>query len=135
MTSEEIFYRPVERARAARTMPAETYNLAHGLLARSTTGSVFVPIRTMQYLAVLDAQEYIFVDRENRRFIDLAWQRLAPQTRTSLQDPVPYEAVYYGAHAEEVMKRLQGAFLQALRDLREREPASGAARVIPLAAR
>lgn len=135
MISEETFYRPAERERAARTMPAETYNLAHLLLTRSPTGSVFVPIRTMQYLAVLDAHEFIFVDREGRRLIDIAWQRFAPQTRAALSDPVPYELVFYAEHAGETMKRLQGAFLDALRALQRRTPVPGSARIIALATR
>jgi hypothetical protein len=89
----------------------------------------------MQYLAVLDAQEFIFVDREGRRLIEVAWQRFAPQTRTSLEDPVPYEVVYYTERADETMKRLQGAFLQSLRELQRRAPVPGSARVIPLATR
>jgi hypothetical protein len=135
MISEETFYRPVERQRATRTMPAETYNLAHLQLARAAAECVFVPIRSMQYLAVLDAQEFIFVDREGRRLIEVAWQRFAPQTRTSLEDPVPYEVVYYTERADETMKRLQGAFLQSLRELQRRAPVPGSARGITLATR
>jgi len=135
MISEETFYRPPERQRVARTMPGETYNLARLLLGRASNGCVFVPVRAMQYLAVIDAQEFIFVDREGRRLIEVAWQRFSPQARSSLDDPVPYEVVYYSERAGDTMKRLQGAFLQALRELQQRTPLPGNARVIPLAAR
>ena len=57
MIVEETFYRPPETGREARTLPGPVYNLAHGLLAQSGTGCVFVPIRSMQYMAVLDAGE------------------------------------------------------------------------------
>jgi hypothetical protein len=131
MIVEETFYRPAEVARAARTLPAATYNLAHGLLARGGS-CVFVPIRSMQYLAVLDAEEFIFVDREGGRRIEIAWQRFRPQARTALDEPVAYEAVYYSATGEQTMARLQGEFHKALAQLEHRVPAHAPARVIKL---
>ena len=95
MIVEETFYRPPELSREPRTLPADTYNLAHVLLKRAATGCLFVPLRGMQFLAVLDAEEFIFVDREGRRMIELAWQNFAPQARRALDEPVSYEAVYY----------------------------------------
>lgn len=133
MIVEETFYRPAELSREARTLPAEIYNLAHRLLKRAATGCLFVPLRGMQFLAVLDADEIIFVDREGRRLIDLAWQRFVPQARRSLEDPVPYEAVYYSPAAAEVMRRVQGEFHKALRELEKKTTLAGAARVIKLA--
>ena len=133
MIVEETFYRPAELSREARTLPAEIYNLAHRLLKRAATGCLFVPLRGMQFLAVLDADEIIFVDREGRRLIELAWQRFVPQARRSLEDPVPYEAVYYSPAAAEVMRRVQGEFHKALRELEQKTTLAGAARVLKLA--
>jgi hypothetical protein len=132
MFTEETFYRPAELRRETRLLPAETYNLAHVLLARAAQGCLFVPIRSMQYLAVLDREEFIFVDREGRRAIEIAWQRFRPGERTALDVPVAYEAVYYTAGAPETMRRLQGEFLKALHGLEGREPVRAGARVIPL---
>jgi len=133
MIVEETFYRPAELSREARTLPAEIYNLAHRLLKRTASDCLFVPLRGLQFLAVLDADEVIFVDREGRRLIELAWQRFVPQTRRSLEDPVPYEAVYYSPAATEVMRRVQGEFYKALRELEQKTTLAGAARVIKLA--
>ncbi|HJV94759.1 MAG TPA: hypothetical protein VJ608_01930 [Albitalea sp.] len=133
MIVEETFYRPAELSREARTLPADIYNLAHHLLTRAGTGCLFVPIRSMQFLAVLDADEVIFVDREGRRLIELAWQRFAPQTRRSLEDPVPYEVVYYSPAAIEVMRRVHGEFYKALRELEQKTTLAGPGRVIKLA--
>jgi len=133
MIVEETFYRPAELSREARTLPAEIYNLAHRLLKRTASDCLFVPLRGLQFLAVLDADEIIFVDREGRRLIELAWQRFVPQTRRSLEDPVPYEAVYYSPAATEVMRRVQGEFYKALRELEQKTTLAGAARVIKLA--
>ena len=132
MLVEETFYRPAELDREARTLPADLYNLAHLLLARAANGCLFVPIRSMQFLAVLDAEEFIFVDREKGRMIDLAWQRFRAGERAALDDPVAYETVYYAANGGETMLRLQGEFRKALQSLQGREPARAAARIIPL---
>lgn len=132
MFTEETFYRRDEVAREARTLPAETYNLGRLLLARADGGCVFVPIRRMQFLAVLDREEFIFVDREGRRAIEIAWQRFQPGERAALDAPVPYQAVYYSADAAETMRRLQGEFLQALHELEGRQPPVASARILPL---
>lgn len=133
MIVEETFYRPTELAREARTLPADTYNLAHLLLARARHRCVFVPIRAMQFLAVIDAEELIFVDREGRRMIDIAWREFRPQTRTALTDPVPYQAVYYSGTARQTMPRLQGEFRKALAECATRvDVPLATARVIKL---
>ena len=132
MIVEETFYRPPEVQRETRTLPADTYNRARLLLGRCGSGCLFVPIRSMQYLAVLDAEEFIFVDREGGRMIGIAWQRFKPQSRHSLDEPVAYEAVYYTAKGEETMRRLQGEFHRALHQLQEKSPLDSPARVIKL---
>jgi hypothetical protein len=134
MIVEETFYRPPELSREARTLPAETYNLAHLLLARAPNGCLFVPLRAMQFLAVLDREEFIFVDREGRRMIELAWQHFSPQTRQSLDEPVAYEAVYYSPASAEVMRRVQSEFYKALREAEQKTVTHGPARVIALPA-
>ena len=69
---EERFYREQEIARLPAFLPAATYNLAHTLLARAGT-CLFVPIRSLQYMAVLDAEEFLFVDRQHKSWVELAW--------------------------------------------------------------
>jgi hypothetical protein len=53
-------YRDRELAREPRYLPASTYNLAHTLLARSPGDCVFVPIRSMQYVAIIAVEEIDF---------------------------------------------------------------------------
>ncbi len=132
MFVEETFYRRDEIARAPRTLPAATYNLAHRLLAHAAGGCLFVPIRSMQYLAVLDNEEFIFVDREGGRMIELAWQHFRPGARSALDAPVAYEAVYYSANGAQTMQRLQAEFRKALIQLENRAPAHAPARVVKL---
>lgn len=125
-------YRDIELQREPRRLPAALYNIAHLLLEHSTDGVVFVPIRSMQFLAVIDREEIIFLDAEHKSLVDIAWQHFRPQLRESLTDPVPYEAVYYSKNAEETMKRLLVEFTPALNALSAKNSPSGTARIIKL---
>lgn len=130
MIVEETFYRREELSREARMLPAATYNLARTLLGRASHGCLFVPIRNMQFLAVLDVEEFIFVDREAGRYIDLAWREFRPQARQSLDEPVAYQAVYYGSEAAGHMTRLLSEFPRALHELEQRRETVPSGRVI-----
>jgi hypothetical protein len=128
---EERFYREQELARLPDFLPAATYNLAHTLLARAGK-CLFVPIRSMQYMAVLDADEFIFVDSQNKAWVELAWQHFRPQARNALDERVPFEVVHYLPQAAETMKRLPGEFHQALRVLAERNKSDTTATILAL---
>jgi hypothetical protein len=128
---EERFYREQELARRPDFLSASTYNLAHTLLARAGK-CLFVPIRNMQYMAVLDAEEFIFVDSQNRAWVELAWQHFRPQARSALDERVPFEVVHYLPQAAETMKRLPAEFHQALLSLAERQKPDAPAHVLAL---
>ena len=82
-------HRNHEIARESRHLPAATYNLAITLLARSND-CLFVPIRSLQYLAILDGEEFVFVDGTSKCQIGLAWRHFRPVERVSLDDPMKY---------------------------------------------
>ena len=123
-------YRDLEVKREHRQLAADTYNLAQTLLARSPSGNLFIPIRSMQYLAILDAEELIFLDGERKCWIDIAWRRFHPQARISLNEPVEYVAIYYREGAESLMSRLQAELPRALRELEKKSAPHGPARVL-----
>jgi len=125
-------YREIELHRDSRLLPAAVYNTAHVLLAHSKDGVVFVPIRNMQFLAVIDREEIVFLDAEHKSLVDIAWQNFRPQQRSTLTEPVPYEAVFYNKNAKETMQRLLGEFPPALRALAAKDSPSIAARIIKL---
>ena len=131
---EERFYREQEIARVAAFLPAATYNLAHTLLARAGQ-CLFVPIRSLQYMAVLDAEEFIFVDSQNKAWVELAWQHFRPQARNALDERVPYELVHYLPQATETMKRLPAEFHKALQLLADRDLPRQDAHILPLVRR
>lgn len=68
---EERFYRDQEIARASGFLPAATYNLARTLLARSGS-CLFAPIRSLQYMAVRNREAFIFIDSQNKAWVELA---------------------------------------------------------------
>lgn len=131
---EERFYRETEIARLPAYLPAATYNLAHTLLARAGN-CLFVPIRSLQYMAVLDAEEFIFVDSQNRAWVELAWQRFRPQARNALDERVPFEIVHYQPQAVETMKRLPAEFHQALQQLADRQKPGAPANLLDIRGR
>jgi hypothetical protein len=125
-------FRDTELQREPRQLPAALYNIAYLLLEHSANGVVFVPIRSMQFLAVIDREEIIFLDAEHKSLVDIAWQHFRPQLRESLTDPVPYEAVYYSKNAKQTMSRLQVEFAPALNALSAKNAPSSTARIIKL---
>lgn len=126
--STEVFFLPDEVGRASVSIPASLFNRCRLLLTRCHYEHIFVPIRSMQFLAVIDAEGIVFVDSqayavrdgEGGRMILLAWQ-FRPELRPdSLTEPVTIDVVYYHPDAQQIQKRLQGEFIRALDILEDR---------------
>lgn len=121
----ETFFRPDTELRSeASTIPASICNDLQLLLSRVAPRSLFVPIRSMQYLAVADREEIVFIDAqggyahrngEGGRLIRIAWR--PDIKRESLYAPVFCEMVYYFDNLTDVQSRLLGAIGPALRDM------------------
>jgi hypothetical protein len=126
----ETFERGQVRAQARMALPAATYNLTRILLAGSPNGCVFVPIRPMQYMAVIDQEEIIFVDGQYKRWVAVAWRAFRPGDRASLEDAVAYEAAYYTIEGAALQPRLQAEFHRALELLDARRPVASHADVV-----
>ncbi len=122
----ETFFRAEEAGREQLNLPATLFNRCLLLLNHSTTGHVFVPVRSMQYQAIIDADEIIFVDNQayavqdgnGGRLIVLSWKVPMHSSRDSLNEPVPIEVVYYVHDDHGIHRRLIGEFPKAL-DLHE----------------
>lgn len=141
----ETFFRPdTEFARETSAISAGLHNRLRLLLGRAARpgGSLFVPIRSMQYLAVVEHEEIVFVDAlggyahqdgEGGRLIRLAWR--PSLGRESLSAPVPCEMIYYFSGSKEIQKRLMTDIGPALQRMLERQSAAGSAawegRVLP----
>ena len=123
-------YRDAASAQEARTLPAATYNLAITLLQQTPHACLFVPIRSMQYLAIIDHEEFVFIDGVRKCWIDIAWQQFRPQQRDALDQSVNYQAVYYQADSAALMSRLQAELARALTALSRQQRPLQSARVL-----
>ncbi|TCS72384.1 hypothetical protein EDC61_10538 [Sulfuritortus calidifontis] len=128
-------YRDQALSSEARTLAAATYNLAHSLLARSPSGVVFVPIRSMQMLAIIDREEFVFLDGQYKSWVEIAWQHFQPQARCALDAPVPYQLVIYHPDGEKNLGRLLVEFPKALQALSGKQRPDGPARLLKFEAK
>lgn len=126
-------YRDNEVRREHRQLPASTYNAAITLLARCKDEQLFVPIRSMQYLAIIDVEEFVFVDGIRKCWIDIAWQNFQSQSRNALDESVAYDVIYYRQELAIIMSRLQSELPIALKALANKEKLNGSAKIIKFA--
>jgi predicted ATPase len=140
----ETFFRPDEAvAREQTRIPAVLYNGLQLLLKRSAGSAVFIPIRSMQYQAVVDREEVVFVDShggyayqdgEGGRLIRIAWRPAVG--RESISKPVDCEIVYYFNEMRETQTRLLGDIQPVIKQMLERQRSADGPtqppRVLPL---
>ena len=128
------FSRGEELGREQRSISPDLYNRIRLLFARASAEHLFVPIRSMQYQAVMDREEIIFVDNhggyahyegEGGRLIVLAWKFRQQGGRDALDAPVPIELLSYSPDAREIHRRLMSEFPPALDRLEEKQRESG----------
>ncbi len=129
---EMSFERGDEIGRETRQLPAGYYKKILLLLLHSNSENLFVPIRTMQYLAIVDREEIVFVDGQGPRLIELAWCDFHAGEREDLHAPVLYTCVYYRGKGRQEMFRLQGEFLKALELVEGRQPKAVSTTVTPI---
>jgi len=123
------FERGDEIRRETRQLPAEHYKKILLLFSRSHSNSLFIPIRNMQYLAVIDREEIVFVDGQGPRRIELAWCDFHPGEREDLRAPVTFTCIYYEEKDREAKRRLQSEFFKALELMEERQSGTEGATV------
>ena len=121
-TTSETFFLPKEVERKSWLVPADIYNLYHSLYVRDHEGHVFVPIRSLQYMAVLDKNEIVFVDSQSYAVIDdeggrvilIAWKFPVSHDRDSLDSPMQSEVVFYDKKNSDLQLRLISEFREAM---------------------
>jgi hypothetical protein len=127
-TRTETFFRPEALAVERLTIPAALYNGCRLTLSRCSNVHAFVPVRSMQIMAVIGREEVIFVDSqdyavqddEGGKLICLAWIFRHAAGRDDLTDPAPIELKYYREDARQLHNRLVGEFAQTLDMMAER---------------
>jgi hypothetical protein len=135
---ELTLYREEPILREARHLPAGIYNQTRLLLARAMESGaapcVFVPIRSMQYLAIIDQEEIVFVDREYPGMVQMAGQDFHRQERNALDERVQFEVAFYTRTSLEILPRLQGDLPKALQLMVDKDRIEHTAAVLPFPA-
>ena len=128
----QSFFTPDEFSCQSSHILANTYNLAHTLLNRSQSDHLFIPIRSLQYIAIIENDAFWFVDslayavrgEVGGRLIRISWHPLVKANqRDDLTQHVDSKVVFYGNDMQEIQTRLINEFYQAmlLIDQRHRE--------------
>ena len=126
--TSETFFHPPELTREKIKIPAVLFNRCRLMLKRCEYDHIFVPIRSMQYIAVIDDEEIIFVDSlnyamrdgEGGRMIILAWQFDREKERDSLSTPVTIDLIHYVPGVRDLQNRLMVELPKALDLLEQR---------------
>ena len=127
------FERDEEIERRPTFLPSDLYKKLRHLRTLQGREALFIPLRSLQYLAVVDDEEVFFVDGLGDRRVVLAWQNFRPADCTRIGDPVPCELVLYRESARDAVPRLVREFSEAIALYETRHariPAAGA-RIAP----
>jgi hypothetical protein len=140
----QTFFKPAEFSCQQKQLPAKIYNLAHVLLNRSKSTHLFIPIRSMQYLAIIEADTFWFVDslayavrnNEGGRLIAVSWHPVvSAQDRADLNQHMTCRVIFYGEDRSDIQIRLQGELFTALQLLdqryREKNIPQNGAQILP----
>jgi len=141
----QSFFTPEEFSCQKSRLLSRTYNLAHILLNRSKSKHLFVPIRSLQYLAIIEKDTFWFVDSlayavrgdEGGRLIRISWHpTIEASQRDSLAQHMDCQIIFYGEDMSDIQNRLNNEFYQAMQlvDQRHRETLSsdGNISILPL---
>jgi len=125
----QSFFTPDEFFCQGEQLLSQTYNLAHVLLNRAESSHLFVPIRSMQYLAIIEQDTFWFVDSlayavrgdEGGRLITVSWHPvLKAQQREGLDQHMDCRVIFYGQDMSDIQQRLRGEFFQAMQLMDQR---------------
>ncbi|MEW6612301.1 MAG: hypothetical protein ACOY5C_07445 [Pseudomonadota bacterium] len=130
MVREDCRRPPVWAERPGR-VASWIYNKAHLLLARQEA-PVYVPLRYISLMAILDPHEWVFCDYIGGRVAVTVWHHFDPHVRQSLEEPVPCRMDLFGPEGEAVLKRLPMEFARGLDAALAKLPHAGEAAVVPL---
>ncbi|HBE90989.1 MAG TPA: hypothetical protein DDW55_00140 [Gammaproteobacteria bacterium] len=125
----QSFFTPDEFFCQETRLLSQTYNLAHILLIRSQSSHLFVPIRSLQYLAIIEKNAFWFVDSlaytvrgdEGGRLIRISWHPLkSSNERDDLTQNMDCRVIFYGKDMSEIQKRLNNEFYHSMLQIDQR---------------
>jgi len=125
----QSFFTPDEFSCEKFMLLSKSYNLAHVLLNRSQAKHLFIPIRSLQYLAIIERDAFWFVDSlayavrgdEGGRLIRISWHpELDESQRDGLTQNMDCQVVFYGQDMHDIQIRLNHEFYQSMKLIDER---------------
>jgi len=125
----QSFFTPDEFFCQKTRLLSRTYNLAHVLLNRNRSDHLFVPIRSLQYLAIIEKNTFWFVDSlayavrddEGGRLIRVSWHPLInPNQREGLTQDMDCRVIFYGEDMSDIQTRLNSEFYQSMLQIDQR---------------
>ncbi|MBL1274558.1 MAG: hypothetical protein COB30_000560 [Ectothiorhodospiraceae bacterium] len=141
----QSFFTPNEFSCFKTRINAKTYNLAHVLLNRNSSKHLFIPIRSLQYLAIIEQSTFWFVDSlayatrgdEGGRLIRISWHpTVVANQRESLTQNMDCQIIYYGKDMKDVQSRLSSEFFMAMQQIdqhhRDHLSSDGNINILPL---
>ncbi len=111
----QSFFTPEPFFCVKSTILARSYNLAQVLLKRSQSDHVFIPIRSLQYLAIIEMNAIWFVDslayatrgEEGGRLVTISWHPVITDgQRDGLIQPLENRVIFYQQDRKEIQSRL-----------------------------
>lgn len=103
----------VEWDKETRKLPALFYSLL-SRVQNNNRAPLFIPIRSMQLLLILDQWVFWFVDHDRCNEVVCSWHSFRSQERIDLRDPVSYVWVAYRALDKSEGYRIQQEAEKAL---------------------
>ena len=119
----QTFFKPDEFSCQDSIILANCYNLSHVLLKRSQSDHLFIALRSLQYLAIIENDSFWFVDSmeyavrgdDGGRLIRISWHPTkSAHERKSLTENMDCHVIFYGGDMNVVQSRLMTEFYQEL---------------------
>ena len=122
----ETFIRPREISRNTVLLNPALFNGYRRLLCRDSHPQIFVPLRNLQFQAIMTRDEILFIDSfgpyqhddsHSGRCITISWQFKHLSRRDNITSPAPYDIVQYVRNSDISNNRLVGELGNAIRIL------------------
>ena len=114
MHQHAVFFRNDILGTESQQLPAKIYNALRQLIRLQGEPRIFLPIRSLQSMAVISTDEVMFVDIHMRKVVEFSWQNFKSQQRAGIDKPVAYEFVWHNQRAREAMQKAPDELMRVM---------------------